>query len=70
MGDIADMMLEGGLCEQCGVVMPDYQEPGYPRSCPDCGGSSPRLDKVNCTVCGKRVKEKGLKDHMRDAHNA
>ena len=34
MGDIADMMLDGTLCEQCG----DYigESIGYPRVCSDC----------------------------------
>jgi hypothetical protein len=32
MGDIADMMLEGDLCECCGVVLPGEGE-GVPRYC-------------------------------------
>jgi len=35
MGEIADMMLSGLLCTQCGVYI-DYEEPGYPRLCGDC----------------------------------
>ena len=35
MGEIADMMLDGTLCEWCGVYI-DGEEPGYPRLCPDC----------------------------------
>jgi hypothetical protein len=35
MGDIAEMMIEGYLCECCGVVI-DGEEPGYPRQCSDC----------------------------------
>ncbi len=34
MGDIADMMLEGTLCEGCGVYMGD--ECGFPRMCKGC----------------------------------
>ncbi|MCG1009254.1 hypothetical protein J4760_04200 [Salinicoccus sp. ID82-1] len=40
MGEIADMMLDGTLCEGCGVVFDDIvageEEPGYPRTCEDC----------------------------------
>lgn len=41
MGEIADMMLEGLLCEGCGEVMDDMLEdendpPGYPRRCAAC----------------------------------
>lgn len=36
MGEIADMMLEGFLCECCGTMI-DGEEPGYPRLCAGCG---------------------------------
>lgn len=42
MGDIADMMLDGTLCQVCGGVMEDISEnhdmesPGYPRTCAGC----------------------------------
>jgi hypothetical protein len=35
MGDQADFILEGGVCEQCGVVI-DGESPGYPRTCNGC----------------------------------
>lgn len=35
MGDIADMVIEGILCESCGVYI-EGDAPGYPRSCSDC----------------------------------
>jgi hypothetical protein len=72
MGEITEMMLDGTLCGGCGVVMPG-EAPGYPRRCQTCK----RLDaqpapseKVTCKTCGRRVKFTGLKDHMRDAHQA
>lgn len=34
MGDVADMILDGTLCEGCGVFMGD--ECGFPRLCDDC----------------------------------
>lgn len=36
MGEIAEMMIEGILCQFCGVYMDDGEAPGYPRSCTDC----------------------------------
>lgn len=35
MGEIADMMLDGILCEQCGCLI-DGEETGYHRLCEDC----------------------------------
>lgn len=35
MGEIADMHLDGTLCETCGVYMND-NPPGYPVYCSDC----------------------------------
>lgn len=44
MGDVADAMIEGFLCECCGTFI-DGEEPGYPRYCsPQCArdrGASP-----------------------------
>lgn len=36
MGEIADMMVNGFMCQSCGQFMPDGEEPGYPRDCQDC----------------------------------
>lgn len=36
MGDVADMMLDGTLCESCGVYVGNPV--GHPRRCDDCGG--------------------------------
>lgn len=43
MGEITELILEGVLCEGCGVVIDDVIEGydgacGYPRRCGDCGG--------------------------------
>jgi hypothetical protein len=43
MGDIADMMLEGTLCEQCGVYL-NNDRPGHPRCCADCA-EDPEIEK-------------------------
>jgi hypothetical protein len=35
MGDITGMILDGILCEQCGVFI-DEDYGGFPRNCDDC----------------------------------
>jgi Zn finger protein HypA/HybF involved in hydrogenase expression len=79
MGEIAEMMLDGTLCEGCGVHLGGSAN-GFPRRCRDCKTESramqqhpnaiykPSTPKVICPTCKRRVKEAGLKDHMRDAH--
>lgn len=71
MGDVADMMLDGSLCEGCGVFMGD--DAGYPRRCPGClddiERTQPIVKKVSCSICGRHVKPAGLNDHMRDKHS-
>jgi hypothetical protein len=81
MGEIAEMMLDGTLCEGCGAYL-DGDGEGFPRYCDDCRkerkSASPHpnaiyktpVPKVSCPTCKKRVKAAGLKDHMRDAHGA
>ena len=39
MGDIAEAMIGGLFCEQCGQVI-DGEEPGFPRTCDSCSGDS------------------------------
>ena len=34
MGEIAEMMLEGILCQQCGVYLGEGD--GFPQLCPSC----------------------------------
>lgn len=45
MGEIADLHLDGTLCERCGSLMEDLivkgsntlkEPPGHPRMCDDC----------------------------------
>lgn len=73
MGDVADMMLDGTLCEGCGVFLNDYP-PGYPCYCDDCTGPYKQYkpapsEKIKCPTCGKKVKAIGLADHIRMVHN-
>jgi DNA-directed RNA polymerase subunit RPC12/RpoP len=79
MGEIAEMMLDGTLCEGCGVFLEDGGG-GYPRRCIQCEEDAriAEIDhgarqlaasmKVKCPDCGKRVKPNGLANHIRDKH--
>lgn len=42
MGEIADMMLDGTLCEGCGELIDDGDGDGFPRRCAGCGGGADR----------------------------
>ena len=76
MGDTADLMLNGTLCECCGVYLAGEAD-GIPRRCKDCWKEA-NLEahqnylathrKTKCPTCGKKVREVGLDNHMRDAH--
>ena len=67
MGEIAEMMLDGTLCQQCGEFMGD--ECGYSRTCKGCSSDAKQaLTKASCPRCHKRVKITGLTDHLRDVH--
>jgi hypothetical protein len=38
MGDMADMMLDGTMCEICGVYLEEGVAQGFPRKCENCSG--------------------------------
>lgn len=42
MGDIADLLVNGDICEVCGVELGEGA--GYPRRCIGCGGTTPEFD--------------------------
>jgi hypothetical protein len=47
MGEIAEMMMEGILCEGCGVALvtgPNDEIPGYPRKCASCEEHEKEMD--------------------------
>jgi hypothetical protein len=72
VGEIADMMLDGIMCELCGTFMEDRQAPGYPRKCHCCRRDEQKEEKacrkVKCSLCGKSVKWNGILDHMKVVH--
>lgn len=55
MGEIADMMLEGILCEGCGEPV-DGRAPGYPRRCRGCAPKINLMDalKLSLSPAAKR----------------
>lgn len=75
MGEIAEAILEGAMCQTCGEFFEDG-EVGFPRTCAACRQED-RIahslahpsEKVKCPKCGKRVKAVGLADHVRDVHS-
>lgn len=60
MGEIAEMMLDGTLCECCGGYIDDGEPGGFPRYCsPQCAkdrGAVPASPKSACPHCGARKK--------------
>ncbi len=59
MGEIANAMLEGLFCEECGQLI-DGEQPGYPRKCDDC---KPRKQNKHAAVHGVKnflTKRRGL----------
>jgi hypothetical protein len=82
MGEIADMMLDGTLCEECGVYLDDDEGAcGYPRYCEDCEdpsdskhngpNSHKKPEKIKCPHCEKKCGgEQGLDTHIKAKHSS
>ncbi len=73
MVDIAEMMLDGTLCEGCGTTNRKGGL-GFPWRCAGCKDDAParrrktpaaQYTKLACPTCGRRVKRVGLADHMK-----
>lgn len=70
MGEVADMILDGTLCDQCGVFIGEAV--GYPRSCSHTTKVQKvwtKKPKIQCSICKKWIKEAGYADHMKAVHN-
>ena len=73
MGEIADMLLDGVLCGQCGDVL-DGHSPGHPRLCGGCrrreeDWERDPIDECTCPVCEKVLKSfNGARDHIMAKH--
>lgn len=46
MGEVAEMMLDGTLCQVCGVYIDD-KECAHPRSCEDCAAEEAEDEEAN-----------------------
>lgn len=74
MGEIAEMMLDGTMCAQCGGYIDDDGADGIPRYCsPQCrrdsGIDEPRANRATCPVCAKQfTSRKARRQHQRDKH--
>ena len=84
MGDVADAMLDGTLCQECGCYI--GAECGYPLFCRNCGSvvgpgkeshrarrdmrrTHPNRRPVACPTCGKKFASEQARDqHVRDKH--
>lgn len=65
MGEIADMVLEGILCQLCGELMSD-DAPGHPRTCDGC---LKPIKKHACQFCHKGFTTTGGRDaHEKTVH--
>jgi hypothetical protein len=49
MGDLADMALEGILCQTCGIYMGEGE--GYPVLCENCKQEETKVDAEACPYC-------------------
>ncbi len=73
MGEIAEMMLDGTMCECCGVFI--GRPVGYPRYCRECQAEAPpapraqnKEKKTKCIACGRMIAPVGMGQHVKDKH--
>lgn len=74
MGDIADLMLSGEICEVCGVELDDDMDAGYPRRCSGCATPEGKRPTNNffcihpsCKKCFATTE--AAAQHYRDKHS-
>ena len=70
MGDIADMMLDGTLCECCGEYIDDGEAGGYPRYCSQTCAADRGMDFEDNDEGDDEEDEVSIeivKDHLDDA---
>lgn len=78
MGDIADQIVNGDICQMCCCT--EGSGEGYPFTCRECLGEmgledEPTLgnpavakNKTQCPLCHKRVRQIGLQNHVKEVH--
>lgn len=61
MGEIAEAMLDGTFCQECGAVFDDIlngaEPPGYPRSCRACRPAKSFKKRARAALAKARGKE-------------
>lgn len=74
MGEIADMMLDGTLCQGCGVYIGECG--GYPVSCDGCADENDseqqqrkRGVRDKCQHCERWIAPSGMQQHMEAKHS-
>lgn len=70
MGEYADMIIDGEVCQLCGVFLGDA--PGHPRYCPDCNAQAhqkPQNKQLQCPHCERKfIHERALDAHSVAKH--
>ena len=62
MGEIAEMMLDGTLCQCCGVYLGNEEPSGFPETCEDCASEDSLTLKRKIMTNNKKLKN-FLKEH-------
>jgi len=71
VGDIADLIIDGGMCETCGEIFDESS--GFPRQCKDCKteivkSKHKTKPRVACGKCGKMIAVTGMVQHYNAKH--
>lgn len=81
-GEIAEMMLNGDMCQVCGEWIDGGDGPGFPLTCDGCGvawierpelphqsARSPKTKKWGCSACNQQFSSREAStDHIFDKH--
>lgn len=60
MGEIAEMMLEGILCQYCGVYLNVDEGCGFPMSCEDCADEETHIKKPKISAAERKIRKRAL----------
>ena len=80
MGEMAELMIEGTVCDMCGCNFDDGGSPGFPRTCGECIPLTILIrdyidlgleidDQFGCGLCPRMFQsEEARSDHARAKH--
>lgn len=60
MGEMAEMMLSGIMCQCCGVYLDVDEECGFPMSCDDCGEGEVQIKKPRISASERKIRKRTL----------